>query len=74
LKLRGESAHIVTIELDVLLRCGWRALSIVSFSGKAEADHPFIGLFGVGVELRQTGEIAEDDGRTPVAEGSRVPR
>ena len=61
-KLSGQGAHFFVIEVDVLLRRGWFAVGVVGVGGEAEADHAFIGLLGVGVELRQTGEVAEDDG------------
>jgi len=63
LKLGGERPDFSVIYLNVLQGCGGLAIGIVGIGGEAEANYALVGLLGVGVELREAGQVADDDGQ-----------
>src|SRR5208282_3483414 len=61
LKLGGQGLHFIARNAHFLRRrCGF-ALGVVGVGGEAEADYPFVRLLGMGVELRQASEVAENN-------------
>ena len=63
LELRGERPERVEIEANLLRRRSGLAVGIISIGGKAEANRAFVGFLGVGIELSEAGEVAENDGQ-----------
>ena len=57
----GQGAHFIAIYAHVLQRRGGLALGVVGVGGEAEANHAFVSLLGMDVELRQAREVAEDN-------------
>ena len=57
----GQGAHFIAIYVHVLQRRGGLALGVVGVSGEAEANHAFVRLLGMNIELRQAREVAENN-------------
>ena len=62
-ELGGSGANVVEVEVDVLERRGRLSVGVIGVGGKAEANHTFVSLLRVVVELRQTGQVADYDGQ-----------
>jgi hypothetical protein len=59
----GKGMDLIWVERD-WLECGCGlAFGIVGIRGEAEADCAFVSLFGLGVELGEAGEAADDKGQ-----------
>src|ERR1700686_5773211 len=61
LKLGSQGAYLIAIYVHVLQRRGGLAIGVVGVGGEAEANHAFVSLLRMDVELRQAREGAEDN-------------
>src|SRR5450759_5360406 len=57
LKLGSQGAYFIAIYVHVLRRRSGLAIGVVGVRGEAEANHAFVGLLGMNVELRQAREV-----------------